>query len=301
MLSSKRDNSIFLVERESFKSTKEPIVQFSDEEIDRLSTPFEYTLVGQFPEGKPSLDDICDDLKNFGLHGKVTVGIVDVLHVLIKCNERVDFNNLWTKQKWKICEKTIQVFKWNSGFKPLHESSLHLVWVNLPQLSIELFNKDALKRIGDSLGRVIHMDWPTVDAIHPGLARFCVEIDVSKTLPESICIVKGDQAYSQELVYENIPKFCKFCWKIGHLNEECMFRNPRGLTKTIGFDHLCVSGWVDDNSVVHDSCPVCEFNLKMTAEERKKKKVWIELDNVDSVAGYYDNMDPEYEEIEQNV
>lgn len=115
--------------------------------------------------------------------------------------------------------------RWTPDFHPLRESSIAPVWVNLPRLPVNLFDTAALKRIASVFGRPIRPDVGTVDLSRLTAARFCVEVDLLQPLPTRIWIQNGKRGYLQEVVYDHIPKYCRFCFMIGHLENECNVRH----------------------------------------------------------------------------
>ena len=54
-------------------------------------------------------------------------------------------------------------------------------------------------------------------------ARICVEIDLSKPLPDSVEVSVGSYTWVQQLDYETLPFWCRLCNEYGHL--QC--RYPR--------------------------------------------------------------------------
>ena len=71
--------------------------------------------------------------------------------------------------------------------------------------------------MGDTLGRFLDVDY---DRPLHGLytyARMCVEVDISKGLPEQIILKVGDLVWTQHLDYENTAFRCRRCMHTGHL------------------------------------------------------------------------------------
>ncbi|VFQ80252.1 unnamed protein product [Cuscuta campestris] len=79
----------------------------------------------------------------------------------------------------------------------------------------------ALFIIASAIGRPLKLDESTLRFSRPELARFCVEIDVSKPPPSKIHINLGGKDLFLQLVYENIPHYCSSCSKLGHLKGHC--------------------------------------------------------------------------------
>ncbi|KAI0497572.1 hypothetical protein KFK09_020803 [Dendrobium nobile] len=63
----------------------------SDDEIEALTVPFQFALVGFFPTKRPSLDSIRKFFLNLKLNGDVSVTLLDPSHVLIKLENDLDY------------------------------------------------------------------------------------------------------------------------------------------------------------------------------------------------------------------
>ncbi len=61
----------------------------------------------------------------------------------------------------------------------------------------------------------------TSDILHPTFARILVEIDVSKGLPETICLASPRGSRTLTLDYEGIPFQCRRCHLTGHVAARC--------------------------------------------------------------------------------
>lgn len=56
--------------------------------------------------------------------------------------------------------------------------------------------------------------------------RVCVEIDLSKPLLDTICVNLPESILFLNIWYEDIPKYCHYCLKLGHLEENCFVKHP---------------------------------------------------------------------------
>ncbi|KAL4293451.1 hypothetical protein AHAS_Ahas18G0129400 [Arachis hypogaea] len=57
-----------------------------------------------------------------------------------------------------------------------------VVWIRIPDLSIELYNKKFLWRVGPAIGTMVKIDRATSIHSRERFSRICVEIDMSKKL-----------------------------------------------------------------------------------------------------------------------
>ena len=58
-------------------------------------------------------------------------------------------------------------------------------------------------------------------------ARICVEIDLSRPLPDAIEMCAGSYSWVQQLDYETLPFCCHLCREYGHLLRRCPRNKPQ--------------------------------------------------------------------------
>ncbi|CAL1394902.1 unnamed protein product [Linum trigynum] len=101
-----------------------------------------------------------------------------------------------------------------------------IVWVQLPALKIHFYHKEVLMTIGNLIGRTIKLDYHTLNQQRAKFVRLAVEVDLAKQLVPRIWL---DDAW-QKVEYENLPKVCFHCGRIGHADEECREKRPTALS-----------------------------------------------------------------------
>ncbi|OMO53258.1 reverse transcriptase [Corchorus capsularis] len=89
--------------------------------------------------------------------------------------------------------------------------------VILPGLSIEFFDVNILKRIGNQIGHLVRIDANTASTSRGKYARLCVEVDLDTPLLHTIKIGK----YRQLVLYESVSGLCFKCGCIGHSKNNC--------------------------------------------------------------------------------
>ncbi|CAI9094461.1 OLC1v1030206C1 [Oldenlandia corymbosa var. corymbosa] len=72
-----------------------------------------------------------------------------------------------------------------------------------------------------AIGKPLKVDAPTLNMTWPSVARFCVEVDLTKEFPKSVKVGKKGKKHDQIFTYEPIPAYCTKCNKIGHKKEDC--------------------------------------------------------------------------------
>jgi len=95
------------------------------------------------------------------------------------------------------------------------------VWVRLPNLPLPYWHHLVLEDIGNLLGRFIKTDKDRQDKGLFTYARVCVEIDLSKGLPDRLHLKHESHTWLQRLDYENTAFRCRFCQLTGHLQDTC--------------------------------------------------------------------------------
>ncbi|XP_058733384.1 uncharacterized protein LOC131604993 [Vicia villosa] len=91
------------------------------------------------------------------------------------------------------------------------------LWVKLPQLPLEYWGANSLKKIGSAIGRPVVTDECTAHKLRVSYARILVEIDATQEVPKVVTIQNAEgELVSQDVEYEWLPKFCGKCQRFGH-------------------------------------------------------------------------------------
>jgi len=88
-------------------------------------------------------------------------------------------------------------------------------------LPSEYWREETLKDIGDSIGTFIKVAEETKNRRFTSYAKICVQMQLKKTLADSVSIFHDDFEWIQPLDYEHIPFRCRKCHEHGHLFREC--------------------------------------------------------------------------------
>ncbi|KAH0781570.1 hypothetical protein KY290_001168 [Solanum tuberosum] len=110
---------------------------------------------------------------------------------------------------------------WEPNFNPAKAKQIFTtIWVRLPQLPTEFYDGILLRRIGNSIGKLLKIDACTSSTLHGRYARLCVQIPMEE--PVTISIQIGN--HKQDIVYEGEGFLCKNCGRLGHTIQICPHR-----------------------------------------------------------------------------
>ncbi|CAN1179462.1 hypothetical protein LINPERHAP2_LOCUS34205, partial [Linum perenne] len=117
----------------------------------------------------------------------------------------------------------ISVSQWSPSFDEDAQIKSIRTWVRLPKLLIHYFNKVAVSRIGNSIGKIVRLDLATAEGSRGRYARVCVEVDVTKPLLGKYMI--EDKVFKVE--YESLENVCFDCGYYEHKRENCSLSGPQ--------------------------------------------------------------------------
>jgi hypothetical protein len=125
---------------------------------------------------------------------------------------------------WEFEGGSIMLKHWRTRFDPATEYfSFRHVWVLLPGLSLQLWNKKSLEAIGNMLGRFLKVDEAGFLSMDKRMARVLVELDIHVGLLEMLELEWHGKVTVQRLDYLGLPFRCSICRWMGHLCKDCHF------------------------------------------------------------------------------
>nr|XP_025638314.1 uncharacterized protein LOC112733539 [Arachis hypogaea] len=134
------------------------------------------------------------------------------------CTIREDYGYALFEGPWMIADHYLLIQRWCPLFLPQEtEVQKVAVWVRIPNLPTELYNKYFLWKVGKSIGTMLKVDEHTSIHSRGKFARICVEVDQRKQLVPSFSAL-GKDFY---LVYEGLDQICFNCGRYGHRLEGC--------------------------------------------------------------------------------
>jgi hypothetical protein len=94
------------------------------------------------------------------------------------------------------------------------------VWVLLPDLQLNLWNKTALMAIGNLLDHFLNVDESSLLSPDKHMARVLVELDIHASLMDSLELEWRGQVMVQCLDYQGLPFCCTSCRRTRHLRKD---------------------------------------------------------------------------------
>ncbi|XP_019186523.1 PREDICTED: uncharacterized protein LOC109181225 [Ipomoea nil] len=199
-----------------------PAISFTDQDIQQFPQKFRFALVGKFSKGRPSMAELRMTFDQIGFGGAFSLGLLDQRHVLINFDLETNFQRCWLRKSWSVRGFIMRIFKWSPDFRLDIESPIVPVWIAFDGLPAHLQDKRAIYSIANLIGTPLKVDSSTLLHNRPSLARVCVELNVSQSLPNQVWITNGSYGgFNQKVTYEYIPPYCMGCRKFGHLWSDC--------------------------------------------------------------------------------
>ncbi|XP_070050930.1 uncharacterized protein [Nicotiana tomentosiformis] len=187
-----------------------------------MATECKFTLIGRFLKPRPQIDRIRSKFKELiSLKGSTKIGVYDNYNVFLEFTNNEDFAMVWFGRVIEIEGQQMWLQKWSPDFKPEEDLLISPVWVLLPGLPFHMHTWNYVKQVVSSIGTPLEINLATRGRTRLCVAKVRIEIDLLKPQPESVYVGQiydnaPQKGFVQKLKYEGIPKYCKYCKKLGH-------------------------------------------------------------------------------------
>ncbi|KAL0906918.1 hypothetical protein M5K25_025450 [Dendrobium thyrsiflorum] len=178
-----------------------PALLIFEAEINALTVPFEFALVGKFPNRRPSIDAIRKFFFNLKLNGECSVTVLNPRHVLIKLVDDLDYCRVFSYRSYFVNNCYMKLVKWSPTLDVKVDSPIIHIWISFPQLRPHLFSPRILHGLGSIFGRPLKTDNATSTGSRPSIARVLM------------------------VVMDEFPPYCAVCKSLGHSKLECRSLN----------------------------------------------------------------------------
>ncbi|KAI0529122.1 hypothetical protein KFK09_001669 [Dendrobium nobile] len=167
----------------------------SEDDIQKLASPYQFTLIGKFSVRRPNLDAIRNFFAKLKLSENDSIGLLDARHVSIQLSNDLDYSRVFSRRSYYILNCQMRLLKWTPFFDVKEESPIVPIWISFPNLCLHFFNSLVLHALGSIFGRPLQMDQLTANRLRPSVARVLVEIDITKKHPKDIWIGSENFGY----------------------------------------------------------------------------------------------------------
>ncbi|KAH7845486.1 hypothetical protein Vadar_002804 [Vaccinium darrowii] len=152
---------------------------------------------------------------------------------LVRFNSPSDMTKVLNEGPWFIGPHYVAIRKWEPECDTSSAKvSTSVVWVRLPGLPVEFYDKEMLLKIGAKVGKLLKIDLRTETNEKVRFARLCVQVDLSTALVSRIRV--GNHV--QKVSYEGIPSICFKCGLTGHKVQNCNPSPPEPLMAPLTVD-----------------------------------------------------------------
>lgn len=196
------------------------VVQFSKDKLSQLRKPWNLTLMGKCLGISVRPSFMTQKVKAIWKpRGSLEVIDLGKETFLFRFGLQDDYEKALFGGPWYILDHYLMLTQWQPNFRPSHNPFNRLaLWIHLPELPVEYYDKEALFTIASKLGKPIRVDYATNHITRARYARVCVEINLLKPLLSKVWI--GN--HWQTILYENLHSLCFLCGRIGHLKNQCL-------------------------------------------------------------------------------
>ncbi|XP_058732785.1 uncharacterized protein LOC131604357 [Vicia villosa] len=164
-----------------------------------------------------------NNVKQFMMKNWNTVQLPDLLYhddgyFLMKFKSSKEKEEILMNGPYMIKNMPMILRDWKPNFS-MKKDMLRTIplWMKLPQLPLEYWGANSLKKIGSAIGRPVVTDECTAHKLRVSYARILVEIDATQEVPKVVMIQNSEgELVSQDVEYEWLPKLCGKCQRFGH-------------------------------------------------------------------------------------
>ncbi|CAL1372693.1 unnamed protein product [Linum trigynum] len=150
--------------------------------------------------------------------GTVKIGDIGNGYYQAIFGSQLDYDRALYGGPWTVDDQYIASEPWRLDFDPDYDViNKTMVWVCLPRLPMAYFDEEILESIGSRLGRVVKIDYNTVNGFRGNYARICIEIDLRKRLVPKYRLKRR----VRRVEYEGLDTVCYECGHHGHLESSC--------------------------------------------------------------------------------
>ncbi|MQM09837.1 hypothetical protein Taro_042718 [Colocasia esculenta] len=179
----------------AFTDKGDPACFFSKAEVEASLYPLKFAIVVKTPHGQPSYPEIRSHLTNrCDLRESFVISNINQTHLLCRFSSEDNFLKVLLRESLYVMGKLFKFSKWTPSFKPEKESSIVPVWVDLPDLPINLYHESFIKSIACNIGHVLQVAHDTANMLNTQAAR---DLEEPSTGPAGDLGDLGEQEHNE--------------------------------------------------------------------------------------------------------
>ncbi|KAB2623744.1 hypothetical protein D8674_037605 [Pyrus ussuriensis x Pyrus communis] len=176
---------------------------------------------------------------------------------------------------WYVTGKIFHFKRWMENFRESNPITFLRVWVQIPQISIEL---NMLTTITKPIGDLLKLRDPCIKSLNGMAIRVLMEVDVRLPL-KRVFIVNGDKELPTFLSYDGLFKVCSYCGRRTVMRMQCQCVKCQLIYDEQGFRRseptLCN---LDNNLIVYFGQPpravIDGAHFRMGADDSERTISW---------------------------
>ena len=120
-------------------------------------------------------------------------------YFLVKFELCEDVDNILKGGPWFIGQHFLAIRQWEPEFKASSVTfSSVVVWIRLPECSIDFYKQNALLKIGKAIGPVLRIDAYIATGVRGRFTRLCVHFNLDKPLIQTINLARWLRVFSMK-------------------------------------------------------------------------------------------------------
>ncbi|KAJ1377585.1 Endonuclease/exonuclease/phosphatase superfamily [Sesbania bispinosa] len=154
-----------------------PVVRLTDEERIGITVPWRRSLIVKVLGRKMTLRYFQARLyKLWQPRARMEIIDLDNEYFIIRFEDLHDLQHVLDDGPWMLTDHYVVIQRWRPGFLPFQDNLQRVsVWIRVPGLPIEFYDKTVLYRIGNVLGKTVKLDTNTLCAKKDSEGEFATE------------------------------------------------------------------------------------------------------------------------------
>ncbi|KAJ4832251.1 hypothetical protein Tsubulata_002019 [Turnera subulata] len=135
-----------------------------------------------------------------------------------------DYNNALRSGPWMVVDHYLTICKWVPNFDPKTDRITRtMVWIHIPDLPVEYYDKKFLSTIGNRIGKIYRIDAATSSVSRGQYAKLSVEVNLTKLLVSKFRLRRRNW----KVEYEGLHYVYFKCGCYGHKDNQCFISGHR--------------------------------------------------------------------------